>query len=213
MTETCGPHMIDRMEIDLPEQLRSSFGHAVPGIEHKVVDPETGRELPQGEFGEICVRGYSLMQGLYKLEREDVFDRSGFYRTGDGGYFDPDGVLFFKARLGDLIKTGGANVTPREVEAVLEAIPSIREAYVVGLPDPDRGQIVTAAIVLQEGSVTAETIRAKVKSELSAYKVPRDFHFCTHDELPFTDSGKIDKRTLVSLLAARAADPTRKEDS
>ena len=123
MTETCGPHTYDRMDVDLPERLRGSFGHAVPGVEHKVVDPATGAVLPPGEVGEICVRGYSLMLGLYKQEREDVFDRDGYYHTGDAGYFDADGVLFFKARLGEMIKTAGANVTPREVEVVIETLP------------------------------------------------------------------------------------------
>ena len=211
MTETCGPHTMDRMEVDLPERLRGSFGHSVPGVEHKIVDPETGQELPRGEFGEICVRGYSLMQGLYKIEREDSFDAGGFYHTGDAGYLDAEGILFFRSRLGDLIKTGGANVTPREVEAVLEAMPAVREAYVVGLPDADRGQIVTAAIVLQHGAqMTEDELRRASKRELSAYKVPRDFHFCEHTELPFTDSGKIDKRALIALLASRVDPDERK---
>jgi len=209
MTETCGPHTIDRMDIDLPEALRGSFGHSVPGVEHKIVDPKTGERLPTGEFGEICVRGYSLMQGLYKIEREDVFDADGFYHTGDGGYFDADGILFFQSRLGDLIKTGGANVTPREVEAILEAIPAVREAYVVGLPDPDRGQVVAAAIVAQSGEeATAEGLRAEARSQLSAYKVPREFQFYEHEDLPFTDSGKIDKRALIALIESRITPST-----
>lgn len=205
MTETCGPHTIDRMDIDLPEALRGSFGHSVPGVDHKIVDPETGAPLPPGEVGEICVRGYNLMQGLYKVEREDSFEADGFYRTGDSGYFDADGVLFFQSRLGDLIKTGGANVTPREVEVVLETVGAVRAAYVVGLPDPDRGQIVAAAIVLHnsdqagEGGL-ADVIRAEIKPELSAYKLPREYHFYAHEDLPFTDSGKIDKRALIALI-------------
>ncbi len=201
MTETCGPHTIDKMDEDLPEALRSSFGHSVPGVEHKIVDPATGKDLPPGEFGEICVRGYSLMQGLYKIERGDTFDADGFYHTQDGGYFDANGILFFQARLGDLIKTGGANVTPREVEATLEAIPSVREAYVVGLADAERGELVHAAIVLQSGEpATGEELRARLKSELSAYKIPRAFHFYSHEKLPFTDSGKIDKGALIALI-------------
>jgi len=145
MTETCGPHTWSLGDPILPERLRGSFGTPVAGVEHKVVDPDSGQELPAGEFGEICVRGYSLMMGLYKKAREDVFDPDGFYRTGDGGYFDPDGVLFFKGRLGDMIKSGGANVTPSEVEQVLLAFPEIKEAYVVGVEDRDRGQTVEAS--------------------------------------------------------------------
>ena len=204
MTETCGPHTIDRMEIELPLRLRSSFGHSVPGLQHKIVDPATGEQLPRGEFGEICVRGYSLMQGLYKIEREDAYDADGFYHTGDGGTLDDDGILYFQSRLGDLIKTGGANVTPREVEAILEGLAAVREAYVVGVADPDRGQLVAAVVVLQSGEqVTAEELRTALKSALSAYKVPRSFHFYEHSDLPFTDSGKIDKRALVSMIQSR----------
>lgn len=203
MTETCGPHTIDRMDVDLPEKLRGSFGRSVPGLEHKIVDPATGETLPPGDLGEICVRGYSVMQGLYKVEREQVFDRDGFYHTGDGGHLDAEGHLFFKARLGDVIKTGGANVTPREVEVVLESFPEVKEAYVVGVPDATRGQLVAAAIVLQAGRrATGEGLRKRLRGELSAYKVPRHISFHESGELPFTDSGKIDKRRLEKLLAA-----------
>jgi acyl-CoA synthetase (AMP-forming)/AMP-acid ligase II len=206
MTETGGPHTIDRMDVDLPETLRGSFGRSVPGLEHKLVDPETGERLAPGAFGEICVRGYSVMQGLYKLEREDTFDADGYYHTGDGGRFDAEGHLYFEARLGDLIKTGGANVAPREVEVALMAFPEVKEAYVVGVPHPQRGQTVEAAVVLQAGrSAEAEDLRARLKAELSAYKVPRHLFLYTSAELPFTDSGKIDKRQLASLLAPRVA--------
>ena len=204
MTETCGPHTIDRMDVDLPEKLRSSFGRSVPGIEHKVVDPITGATLPPDAEGEICVRGYSLMQGLYKIEREETLDSDGYYHTGDVGRFDAEGYLFFRGRLGDLIKTGGANVSPREVEVVLESYPEVKQAYVVGVPDPARGQNVAATVVLQAGrSATAEELRARLKSDLSAYKVPRYLFFDRSEDLPFTDSGKIDKRQLEQRLAAR----------
>ncbi|MCS5636257.1 MAG: AMP-binding protein, partial [Myxococcota bacterium] len=135
MTETCGPHTWTRLEGALPEDRRGSFGSAVEGVVHRVVDPDTGAELPPGELGEICVRGYSLMQGLYKVEREDVFEPDGFYRTGDAGYFDAEGILYFKGRLGEMIKAGGANVTPSEVEQVLVSYPEVKGAYVVGVDD------------------------------------------------------------------------------
>ena len=203
MTETCGPHTWGP-EGALPEALRGSFGSAVEGVEHKLIDPDTGETLAPGELGEICVRGYSLMQGLYKTEREDSFDRDGFYHTGDGGYFDANGVLFFKARLGDMIKTGGANVTPSEVEAVLASFPEVRSAYVVGVPDPERGQNVAACVVLENGAtIDPEQLRSRVKSEISAYKVPRHLFVDEESALPFTDSGKIDKRRLQEMLAER----------
>jgi acyl-CoA synthetase (AMP-forming)/AMP-acid ligase II len=206
MTETCGPHTIDRMDVDRPESLRSSFGRPVPGVEHKIVDPQTGLPLPPGEVGEVCVKGYSLMQGLYKVEREDCFDRDGFYHTGDAGYFDADGVFFFKARIGDMIKTAGANVTPREVEIVMESQPEVRSAFVVGVPDPVRGQNVAAAAILKAGrQLGADALRERLRAELSAYKVPRHFFFYRDGELPFTDTGKIDKKKLAVILAARIA--------
>lgn len=205
MTETCGPHTWGPVGV-LPDALRGSFGTAVPGVEHRVIDPETGEPLSPGEFGEICVRGYSLMQGLYKQEREDVFDRDGFYRTGDGGTFDADGVLYFQGRLGDMIKTGGANVTPAEVETVLVSFPEVRAAYVVGVPDSDRGQNVAASVLLEPGAqANPEDLRSRVKAKLSAYKVPRHLFVDEDDALPFTDTGKIDKRRLAELLAKRTA--------
>ncbi len=206
MTETCGPHTIDRMDVDLPESLRGSFGRPVPGLEHKIVDPETGEELPPGQVGEICVRGYSLMLGLHKREREQTFDRDGFYHTGDAGSFDAGGHLFFRARLGEMIKTAGANVTPREVEVVLESLAEVRSAFVVGVPDPVRGQNVAAAVIARgSGSLDADALRSRLAEELSSYKVPRHLFFYSDGELPFTDSGKIDKRRLVELLSQRIA--------
>jgi len=206
MTETCGPHTIDRMDYDLPEKLRGSFGHTVPGVEHRIVDPETGAVLPPDSNGEICVRGYSVMQALYKVEREDTFDPDGFYHTGDAGSFTAEGVLFFHGRLGEMIKTGGANVSPREVEQVLAAQPEIEEAYVVGLPDRDRGQLVAAAVVPREHAlVDPDELRARVKRELSAYKVPRHLVVMRREDLPMTSSGKVDKRRLVDTIRSREA--------
>jgi acyl-CoA synthetase (AMP-forming)/AMP-acid ligase II len=203
MTETCGPHTFGR-ETDPPEKLLHGFGRALDGVEHKVVDPETGVTVPPGIEGEICVRGYSVAQGLYKMEREQTFDADGFYHTRDGGWFDTDGYLFFKARLGDMIKTAGANVAPSEVEIALETFPEVKEAFVVGVPDPARGENVAAAVVLNHGrSATAEALRSRLRSDLAAYKVPRHFFFYADGELPFTDTGKIDKRKLKAMLAER----------
>jgi acyl-CoA synthetase (AMP-forming)/AMP-acid ligase II len=146
------------------------------------------------------------MQGLYKVEREDAFDRDGFYHTGDGGHFDAEGRLYFKARLGELIKTAGANVAPREVEVLIETFPEVQSAFVVGVPDPVRGQNVAAALVLDAGrELSAAQCRERLRAELSAYKVPRHIFFCAKAELPFTDSGKIDKRRLAAQLASRIA--------
>ncbi len=203
MTETAGPHTIENMTVDLPEELRGSFGRSVPGLEHRVIDPETGRVLGPGESGEILVRGYSVMQGLYKVEREQSFDEEGFYHSGDGGRFNEAGHLFFEGRLGDVIKTGGANVSPREVEVLLEAQDEIKQAYVVGLPHPDRGQTVTAVAVLAAGrEIGEDELLRRLKGELSSYKVPARILFTSSADLPMTETGKIDKKRLKTQLEA-----------
>jgi acyl-CoA synthetase (AMP-forming)/AMP-acid ligase II len=202
MTETCGPHSIDRMDVDLPKPMRGSFGRALEGVEHKVIDPDSGECLPLGTDGEVCIRGYNVMQGLYKVEREDCFDEDGFYRSGDSGHLNNEGFLFFKARLGDLIKTAGANVAPREVEIVIDEQPEVQCSYVVGLPHPDRGQEVAGAIILNTGqTLDASTLRQRLKRDLSSYKVPGKLFFCAKDDIPFTDSGKVDKRRLIAYLS------------
>ena len=204
MTETCGPHTWGDKYVDLPESLRGTFGTAVPGVEHKVVDPETGETLGVGEYGEICVRGYSRCQGLYKREREESFDADGFYHTGDAGWFDAGGHLFFKGRIGEMIKTAGANVAPREVEIAIEALPEIKLAAVIGVPDPVRGQLVVAAVVAEPGQqVDPDAVRARLRDELSAYKVPRHLFVLAHDEVPLTDSGKVHKKRLLELIEPR----------
>ncbi len=209
MTETCGPHSFDDPNAELPPPLRGCFGRPVPGIEHRIADPGTGEPLPPGAVGEILVRGPNLMQGLYKLEREACFDADGFYHTGDGGRFDAEGYLYFTGRLGETIKTRGANVSPLEIELVLESAPEVKHAYVIGLPDPDEGQLVVAVVALREGcALAAEALRERAARGLSSYKLPRHILFVAASELPFLDSAKIDKRRLAQLAAARLGSPT-----
>lgn len=202
MTETRGPHTFDRMDVDLPDPLRGTFGRPVPGLTHRITDRDTGLEVAPGVMGEIQVRGYSVMHEIYKREREATFEPDGFYGTGDGGWFGTDGVLRFAGRLGDIVKTGGANVAPREVEQVLTDRPDVAEAHVLGLPDPERGQILVAAVVAAEGcALEPDALRRWLRGELAAYKVPRVITLVERDALPRTDSGKVDKRRLATLLA------------
>jgi len=203
MTETCGPHTFGNMTEDLPEKLRGSFGIPLDGLEHKIVNPKTGEDLPDGDEGEICVRGWSLMQGLYKKEREETFDPEGYYHTGYGGYLK-HGSLYFTGRLGDMIKTGGANVAPSEIEALILKYPEVLEAYVAGIPDPDLGQIVAAAVVLRpDQKLVAEELRGRLKTQLSAFKLPKLLAFFSEGSLPYTASGKIDKTRLKDVLEER----------
>ena len=198
MSETCSPHTFWPPGQPLP---KGSLGIAVPGVEHKVVDPDSGAELPRGTPGELCVRGYTLMQGMVRREREEIFDADGWYHTGDHVTLDAEGHITFHGRLGDVIKTAGANVSPMEVEAALRALPGVLEAHVVGMPDPARGQLVAAAVV-PDGSVelAADGLRAELRARLAAYKVPRRVEFFTKPELPYRATGKIDKRALVARM-------------
>ncbi len=205
MTESLGPHTLEPEGTELPTDKIGSFGRPVPGVEHRIVDPITGEDVAPGTLGEVLIRGYSIMQGLYKREREDTFTPDGWYRTGDGGWFDDDGHLFFKGRLGDQIKTSGMNVTPREVELVLEEDDAVLMAIVVGLEHADRGEDIAAVAVVRPGTdAQPDDLRAKVKSVLSSYKVPRHVMLITDQaELPWLDSGKIDRRAVQRLLADR----------
>lgn len=206
MSETCGPHTFwtpGQEVTGVPEEYRGAFGHEVPGTQHRIVDPESGRDLPEGEEGEVLVRGYSLMLGLHKHERSEVFDADGWYHTGDRGFFR-DGWFFFTGRQTDLIKTGGSNVAPAEVERCLLAYDEVKLAFVVGVPDPVKGQVVTALIVpwrsaTEEGSLDAGSIRSSLRDELSSYKVPAHVLFIADEQVPWLVSQKVDRRALLTL--------------
>lgn len=219
MTETLGPHTFEQ-DVPLPADKAGSFGRPVPGVEHRVVDPETHGDVPPGEVGEVWVRGYPVMLGLHKHERADTFTADGWYRTGDAGRFDEDGHLFFSGRLGDVVKTSGMNVTPREVEAALEEQPEVALAIVTGIDHPDRGQDVVAAVALNPGaSLEPAVVRQRLRAELAAYKVPRHVAvFASQADLPQLDSGKVDRRRLAQVLGERfgpsgqRAAPRRRRD-
>ena len=206
MTECLGPHSIEPLGLELPEGKEGSFGRSVPGIEHRIVDPGTGVELPAGETGEIWVRGYSLMLGLLGRDPAEVFEPGGWYRTGDSGHLDADGHLYFEGRMGTVIKAAGANVAPREVELAIEQQPGVMHAFVVGVPAADeRSEAVAAAVVARpDADVSPEELRARLRTEMASYKVPRHVAvFADQQDLPWLESGKIDLQALRRLLAAR----------
>jgi acyl-CoA synthetase (AMP-forming)/AMP-acid ligase II len=217
MTETLGPHTASpevEAEAGTPEEYRGAFGHPVPGVEHRIVDPETGAPVPDGRPGEVLVRGYSLMLGLYKRERADVFDADGWYHTGDRGYFR-DGWFFFVERQTEMIKSKGSNVSPSEVETCLLAMPDVKLAFVVGVDHPDRGQDVVALVIrwadappLADPTAAAAEVRASLREGLASYKVPRHVFFVADGDVPWLGSLKADRRQLRSLAAglARAAE-------
>jgi acyl-CoA synthetase (AMP-forming)/AMP-acid ligase II len=200
MTETATSHTWWPAEVPLPAEKRGSVGQPAEGWEHKIVD-EDGAEVPVGVDGEICVRGGSLMRGIVGRERDETFDADGYYHTADAGHLDEDGFVYFIGRMGDLVKTAGASVSPIEVESVLKAMPEVREASVVGVPDAEVGQRVCGVVVLHDGAtLDADELRSRCRRELSAYKVPKQWVFLDLDQIPYSASDKVDKAKLVEQI-------------
>ena len=175
-----------------------------PEIEVKVLDPE-GNPVSDGGTGEMVVRGNGVTLGLQKVARQDAFHADGFYRTGDECLVE-GGAVYFLGRLGDMIKTAGANVAPAEVERELVAIDGVVRAHVVGIPDRDRGHIVGAAVVA-DGAVPldAAMLAERLRTRLATYKIPRLIAFVDLHEIPTTPSNKIRRSELAALILARGA--------
>lgn len=204
MTETLAAHTSLPAGVTLPEGKEGGSGFAMPGVMHKLVDAETGEEVPANVEGELLVKGYSLMAGLYKKEREEAFTPDGYYPTGDVCVIDEDGFLQFKTRLGDMVKISGANVAPLEVERVLSTIEGVQESAVMGVPDGNHGMRLVAAVIPVHGATLDERdIIATLKTQLSSYKVPKQIIFMQHDDIPRTGSGKIRKFMLKDVLGAQ----------
>jgi acyl-CoA synthetase (AMP-forming)/AMP-acid ligase II len=203
MTETFGPHSGETDGPLLPPEAAGSMGKALPGVAYKIVDPVDGAPVANGLAGELCVRTPWLLAGMYKVEREQVFDADGYYRTGDECILREDGYLNFISRLGGMIKTSGANVSPAEVERALQDHPDVLEATVVGAPDPKLGERVIAAVVRRAGSELDENaLKQFLRAKLSAFKAPKQILFFEFDELPRTPSNKVRKPLLLEMLMA-----------
>jgi len=154
-------------------------------------------------MGEIQVRGYALTPALHKVERSDCFTPDGFYHTGDRGLVEGSRVHFV-GRSGDVIKTVSSNVSPAEVEMEMQQLEGVHSAYVVGLPDRQRGQLVAAAVVPRGGVVLDFVeIEMKLRERLSSYKVPRAYVAITREEVPMLHSNKVARRQIERLLAQK----------
>jgi acyl-CoA synthetase (AMP-forming)/AMP-acid ligase II len=201
MTEAGSVCLASDDEGDQPETRRGSFGRPVPGFDARIVDPETGDDCVPGDIGELWFRGPFLMEGYYGRERHETFSVDGWYRTGDLFHTDGDGFFYFHGRRGDMIKTAGANVSPREVEAAIAEVTGL-VAHVVGVDDPVRGQTVVAALRVPRGEEPpdGDKLRAALRDRLSAYKVPQRVIFLADDEVPMLSSGKLDARALKDLF-------------
>jgi fatty-acyl-CoA synthase len=159
--------------------------------------------------GELCVRG-RVTPGYYRAPEltAAAFDPSGYFLTGDLGLIGDDGRVRFRGRLKEMIKTGGINVAPLEVEEVLRQHPHVKQAYVVGVPDRDRDEIVAAVLELHEGApADTDAIVAFCRERLASYKVPTRLAFGEAEELPRTPTGKIHKPGLRQRFA-----PSRRDE-
>ena len=190
------------------DALRKAGSTGLPALhcDLKIVDND-GAELPPGQDGEILVRGPNVMIGYWNAPDETAQSfLDGWYRSGDLGHFDEDGYLHVVSRKNDMIISGGENVYPAEVEAVLLECHEIEAACVFGLPEPRWGEAVTAAVVLKPGcSLSEADVTAMLKGRIARYKFPRAVHFL--DELPRNALGKVHKETLRTSL--RALEPEK----
>lgn len=186
------------------QRKRYSVGPPLPGVEQRIVDPETQAELGTNADGEIRMRGPNIMRGYYRNHEAtgEAIDPQGYMRTGDIGRIDDDGFLFITGRLKEMIIVGGENVFPREVEEVLNRQDAVAAAGVCGVHDSMRGEVVIAFVELEEGkSATPEELRTWCRDHLAGYKCPREVHVV--EALPRNPTGKIMRRELHTLLPQR----------
>jgi len=197
MTETAGIFALcDRDES--PESRSTGHGKPAPGIEVRIVDPETGAELPDNRSGEIWVRGYNVMDKYWAApeKTKESFTPDGWLKTGDLYTRLPNGSLVFGGRHKDMLKVGGENVAAVEVEAVLCAHPAVKTAEVVGRPDQRLDEVAVAFVELHAGQTTdAESLIAHCRGKLANYKIPRAVYFLNAGDWPLSAT-KVDKRAL-----------------
>lgn len=186
------------------ELRNSTHGKPLPGMTFRIVDPASGATLPTGEAGEIAVKGVNLMRGYHKTLPEHTLDENGFFRTQDGGCLDEEGYLHWSGRLSNIIKTGGANVSPVEIEDALEGHLGVKVAAPVGVGHPTLGEIVVLCVVPIEGAAVDETaIRGFLRERLAPYKVPRRVFVFREEELVFTGNQKVQLEPLREAALAR----------
>ncbi len=201
-TETYGNCAVTDAHDPLAVRLHSQ-GLPLPGMELRVVHPETRTSLGVNDIGELCVRGY-VTPGYYRAPElsATAFDAEGYFLTGDLGLIGDDGRVRFRGRLKEMIKTGGVNVAPLEVEEVLLQHPDVKQAFVVGVPDRAKDEIVAAVIEMRTGATAdIDALVAFCRERLASYKVPTQLVFGKAEDFPRTPTGKIHKPGLREELA------------
>lgn len=190
---------------DDPLELRSeTVGYAFPHVQCKVVDPETGEEVPDGVNGEFCSRGYNTMKGYYKMPEatRDTVDADGWLHSGDLACRDKDGNYRITGRLKDMIIRGGENLYPKEIEEFIYTHPKVQDVQVIGVPDEKYGEEAMACIILREGeTMTPEEMRGYIAKHMARHKVPRYIEFV--DSFPMNAAGKILKYKMREQAAEK----------
>ncbi len=200
MTEAFGPYCGYPADTDMPPTARGSCGKPFPGMQVRIVEPETGEPVAAGTVGMIQIRGPHTLRGICRRAREDVFTADGFYPTGDLGHLDAEGFLFYHGRSDDMFKVSGATVYPSEVERALRAIVGVDNAYVTNVPGAAGGRV-GAAVVCH--GLTAEQLHSSARELLSAFKVPTMWLLLeSDDDLPRGATGKVDTRRLRELVVS-----------
>jgi fatty-acyl-CoA synthase len=201
LSETYGNCAVTDAHDPLAVRLQS-VGRPLPGVTLRICHIDSGELQPAGDVGEIRVKGPVIREYLKEpAKTAESFDENGFFRTGDLGLLDADGRLYFKGRIKEMVKSGGINIAPAEVEEVLMRHPAVRTAYVIGVPHPALDEALVAIIIAEAGATPSrDELLAFCKNEMAAYKVPHQFHFTTENELPLTTTGKLQKARLHTLL-------------
>jgi len=203
LSETCT--IISSLPCDTPREIHErSQGAILPGNLVRIVDRDSGEALPVDSIGEITVKGPTLMLGYLKKLPEECFDEDGFFHTGDAGYVDAESFLHWTGRMTDMIKSGGANVSPIEIEETLLRYPRLKAALAVGVPDDKLGEmVVLCAVAHDEASVDEDDVRRFLRGRVASYKIPRRVLFFDEDELSLTGNAKIRSDELRKLALQR----------
>ena len=192
---------LTQTRVDDPLEVRvSTVGRELPETEIKIIDPETGKIVPNNVSGELCARGYALMKGYYNMPEatELAIDEDGWLHTGDLATRNEEGYYHISGRIKDMIIRGGENIYPKEIEELFYTNPKVKDVQVVGVPSKKLGEEIMAYIILRDGTdMTEEEAKSYVMENMARHKVPKYVEFIT--ELPMTASGKIQKFKLRDM--------------
>ena len=201
MTEGYANSAVTDAKAPLERRLLAS-GPPLRGVEIKILDLETRKPLPQGQVGEIAIHGRVTPGYLNDVAAtEQSHTDEGFFLTGDLGLLDDTGWLYFQGRRKELIKSGGINIAPAEIESVLREHPAVESAFIIGLPDERLDEAIGAVIITRPGhELSVKTLHLHCRQVLATYKIPHQFRFVEANQLPVTSTEKLQRNRLHELF-------------